>query len=45
LVQQRLEDVMVVTIEQRDANTPAGKRARRVQSGESSADDDDVRKV
>ena len=43
LIEQRLEDVMVVTVEQRDANRRPGERARRVESAESAADDDDMR--
>lgn len=39
LVQERLKEMVVVAIEQRDARRRAGKRPRRVQSAEAAADD------
>ena len=42
LIEQRLEQVVVVAIEQRDPDRRAGERARRVEAAESAADDDDA---
>ena len=41
LIQQRLEEMVVVAIEQRDADVRARERARRVEPAESAADDHD----
>lgn len=42
LVQQRLKEVMVVTIDQRDAHRLFLQRLRRGQAAEPAADDDDM---
>ena len=43
LVQERLEDVMVVAVDERDLDGRAPQRARRGKAGETPADDDDAR--
>ena len=43
LIQQRLEEMVVVAIDQRDANRRVPERARGVEAAEPAADDDDVR--
>ncbi len=45
LIQQRLEHVVVVAVDQRDAARRAGQAPGRGQAGKSAADDDDVRQV
>ncbi len=42
LIQQGLKDVVVVAVEERDADRSARERPRRVESAETSADDDDM---
>ena len=42
LIQQRLEDVMVAAIDQRDANVRVAKSAGSRQPAKAAADDDDV---
>ena len=42
LIQQRLKEMVVVPVEQRDADRRAGERARRVKPAETAADDDDA---
>ncbi len=42
LIQERLEDVMVATIDQRDANVRVAKSASSGQPAKAAADDDDV---
>ena len=43
LIEQRLEDVVVRAIDQRDVHRRTLERARRVQSAEAAADDDHAR--
>ena len=43
LIQQRLEDVMVAAIDERDPHRRPPQRARGVQAAEAAADDDDAR--
>jgi hypothetical protein len=43
LVQQRLEEVVVVPVDQGDVDRRAIERARRAQAPEPAADDDDAR--
>jgi hypothetical protein len=43
LVQERLEDVMVVAVDERDLDGRMAQRARRGEAGEAPADDDDAR--
>jgi hypothetical protein len=43
LVQQRLEQVVVVLVDQRDVDRRAVQRPRSAQSPEAAADDDDAR--
>ena len=42
LIEERLEQVVIAAIEQRDAHRRVGQRARAVEPAESAADDDDV---
>ena len=42
LVQQRLEEMVVVAVDQRDADRRARERPRRVEAAEAAADDHDV---
>ena len=45
LIEQRLEQMVVVAIEERDLRVRAGERARRMQTAESAADDHDAREA
>ena len=45
LVQKWLKSVVVTAVNQRNADPGLGQRARRIQTGEASADDDDVRSI
>src|SRR5438105_963049 len=42
LVEQRLEDVVVAAIDERDRHRRVAQRLRRVQAAEAAADDDDT---
>ena len=45
LIEKRLEQVVVVTVEQRDAHVSASEPARGVEAGKAAADDDNMRFV
>ena len=45
LIEQRLEEVMILAIEERDAHADLAERLRGLQSAEAAADDDDAGQI